>query len=163
MKFLVEDTKKGQRASETHLVKNPRLFSILGNELALKIIKELGKILGNLVTTGKAGLEVTGPVGIAILTGQMTRMGLIHVIQFAALLSLNLMIINFLPFPALDGGRVVFLLIEKVRGKPVQQKIENFIHMIGFALLILLIIIITGRDIYRFKDVFVNIWDKLVS
>jgi len=125
------------------------------------IVKALAIVLKNLILTGKAGLEVAGPVGIAVLTGQVTRMGFIYVIQFAALLSLNLMIINFIPFPALDGGRVLFLLIEKIRGKPIKQKIENLIHTIGFALLILLIIIITGRDIFKFKDVFVSIWEKI--
>ena len=128
-----------------------------------QIVKGLAIIVKNLVTTGKAGLDVAGPVGIAVLTGQFTRMGVTYVIQFAALLSINLMIINFLPIPALDGGRVLFLIIEKLRGKPIKQRVENLIHTIGFALLILLIIIITGRDIFKFKDVFVNVWDKFTN
>ncbi|MFZ5365251.1 MAG: RIP metalloprotease RseP [Patescibacteria group bacterium] len=127
------------------------------------IIKGFGIVIKNLVTTGKAGFEVAGPVGIAVLTGQMTKLGINYLINFAAILSLNLMIINFLPFPALDGGRVLFLIIEKLRGKPIKPKIENLIHTIGFALLILLVIIVTGRDIFKFKDIFGNIWDKIVS
>ncbi|HUT22223.1 MAG TPA: RIP metalloprotease RseP [Candidatus Bipolaricaulota bacterium] len=134
-----------------------------GTLLTGQIVKGLAIVIKNLVTTGHAGLDVAGPVGIAVLTGQFTRMGIIYVIQFAALLSINLMIINFIPFPALDGGRALFLLIEKLRGKPINQKIENIIHTIGFALLILLIIMITGRDIFKFKDVFANIWNKFVS
>jgi len=134
-----------------------------GTLMTGQIIKGLAIIIKNLVTTGQAGLEVAGPVGIAVLTGQVTRMGFIYVVQFAALLSLNLMIINFIPFPALDGGRVLFLLIEKARGKPIKSKIENLIHTIGFALLIILIIIITGRDIFKFKDVFSDIWSKIAK
>jgi regulator of sigma E protease len=66
-----------------------------------------------------------------------------------ALLSLNLALINILPFPALDGGRLFFLLIEKFKGKPVRQSVETWIHTIGFWLLILLIVFVTYKDIVR--------------
>ncbi|HMB26143.1 MAG TPA: site-2 protease family protein, partial [Patescibacteria group bacterium] len=89
------------------------------------------------------------------------RMGLVYVLQFIALLSLNLALINFLPFPALDGGRVLFLLIEKIKGSPVSQKIEQTIHATGFLLLILLMIIVTGRDLFQFKDFFISLWHKI--
>jgi len=67
-----------------------------------------------------------------------------------AILSINLAVINAFPFPALDGGRVLFLMIEKIKGSPVSQKVQNLAHSIGFALLILLMIAITYRDIVRF-------------
>lgn len=96
------------------------------------------------------GLDFAGPVGIAVMTGQAAKMGWIYVLQFAALLSLNLAIINILPFPALDGGRIMFLTVEKIRGKPVNSKWENLSHNIGFILLMLLIVVITYRDIIRY-------------
>ena len=74
-------------------------------------------------------------------------MGIVYLIQFAAILSINLAIINILPFPALDGGRVAFTLLEAVRKKPVSPKVEAFVHNSGFLLLMILIVIVTYRDI----------------
>jgi len=93
------------------------------------------------------GDQFAGPVGIANITGQAARLGFTFLLQFVALLSLNLAIINILPFPALDGGRIVFLLIEKIIGRPVRRDIEALIHNLGFLLLIALIIFITYKDI----------------
>lgn len=91
--------------------------------------------------------QLGGPVKIASLTGQVAKLGFVYVLQFAAFLSVNLAILNILPFPALDGGRVLFLLIEKIRGKKNNAAIENWANTIGFALLILLIAVITFHDI----------------
>ncbi len=104
-------------------------------------------VIKDLIVGQSVGVEVAGPVGIANLTGQMARMGFIYLIQFTALLSLNLAVINFFPFPALDGGRFIFLLIEKIKGKPVKQEIEAIIHNSGFALLMLLFVWITLKDV----------------
>jgi regulator of sigma E protease len=93
--------------------------------------------------------QVAGPVGIATLTGQVATMGFTYLLQFTALLSLNLALINILPFPALDGGRLLFLLIEKFIGRPIRQSIEAWIHTIGFWLLIILIVFVTYKDIAR--------------
>ncbi|MFH0814653.1 MAG: RIP metalloprotease RseP [Candidatus Falkowbacteria bacterium] len=112
------------------------------------IVQGLYLVIKNLIISAPIGVDVAGPVGIAVITGQAARMGFVYLLQFTALLSINLGIINFLPFPALDGGRVLFLLIEKIRRKPIDQKIENVVHTIGFALLIGLIVLITGRDIW---------------
>ncbi len=95
------------------------------------------------------GADLAGPVGIAQLTGQAARLGFVYLLQFSALLSANLAVINFIPIPALDGGRVMFLLLEKIKGRPVKQELEALIHNIFFALLILLILVITYRDIAR--------------
>jgi len=112
-------------------------------------LRAFGGIVADLVTTGSLRGELSGPVGIAVLTGQVQKMGFIFLLQFMALISINLAIINALPFPALDGGRLFFLGIEKIRGKPVNQKYEKLAHAIGFALLISLMILITFRDIGR--------------
>ncbi len=100
--------------------------------------------------TGATPLEVRGPVGIAEMTGEVARAGLSPLLEFAAFLSINLGLINIFPLPALDGGRIAFVLLEKVRGgKRIPPKTEGLIHLIGFALLIGVIIAITYTDITR--------------
>lgn len=112
------------------------------------ILAFYGLIRDLIMGAGVAG-QVAGPVGIATLTGQVASLGFAYLLQFMALLSLNLALVNILPFPALDGGRLLFLLIEKFKGKPVRQSVEAWIHTIGFWLLILLIVVITYKDIMR--------------
>lgn len=123
----------------------------------INILFAFGNMIKNLFVTGSLGADVAGPVGIAVLTGQVVNLGFIYILQFAALLSINLAIINILPFPALDGGRVVFLLIEKVLRRPVDQKVEAVVHNLGFALLMLLVVVITFRDIGRFTPLWEGI------
>ena len=94
--------------------------------------------------------DVSGPVGVAVFAGRAFDMGWIYLLQFMALISINLAVINILPFPALDGGRILFLIIEKIRRKPNNQKIEAIVHNIGFSLLMLLIVLITYKDIVRY-------------
>jgi len=127
----------------------------------IQIILGFVTVIKNALIHQPLGVDVAGPVGIAVMTGRIARMGFIYIIQFTALLSLNLAIINFLPLPALDGGRVLFLIIEKIRGRAVNQKIEQIIHTVGFALLLVLVVIVTGSDLWDYKDWFVNIWDKI--
>lgn len=93
--------------------------------------------------------SLVGPVGIAVLGGQTVKLGFGYLLQFLAGLSANLAAINLIPFPALDGSRILFVLIEKIKGKPVSLRLENLVHSLGFAALILLIIIITTKDIVR--------------
>lgn len=107
-------------------------------------------LIRNLFIQAPVPIEISGPVGIAVMTGQAAKLGFIYVLQFTALLSLNLAIINILPFPALDGGRILFLIIEKLRGRAVKQQWENLAHNIGFALLMLLVVLITYRDLARY-------------
>ena len=113
------------------------------------ILAALGSILWGIFSNGQVASDVTGPVGIFSITGQAAHMGVVYIIQLAALLSINLGIINILPFPALDGGRLFFLLIEKFRGKPVSQRVEQIVHAAGFIFLILLMILITLRDVMK--------------
>jgi regulator of sigma E protease len=168
---LMKETGKGGigvALVETGIVKYPwyraiwqgvtTTFELLGVILGAfyELIKSL--ILGKGVTA-----EVAGPVGIASLTGQAARMGFIYLLQFAALLSLNLAIINFLPIPALDGGRVLFLIIEKIKGKPMNREVEAILHNIGFALLMVLVTIVTFRDVLKFGDKFIGLWHKITG
>lgn len=118
-------------------------------DLAWLIIAAIGGLLWGLITQGRAVGDVTGPVGIYQITGQAAQMGIIYLIQLTALLSINLAIINVFPFPALDGGRLLFLLIEKIKGSPVSQKIEKAVHAAGFVFLIILMLLITVRDVIK--------------
>jgi len=103
----------------------------------------------DIFTGVKVGDQFAGPIGIANITGQAARLGFVYLLQFTALLSLNLAIINILPFPALDGGRIVFLAIEKLKGRPVRKELENAFNNIGFLLLMVLIAFITFKDIVK--------------
>lgn len=100
---------------------------------------------------GRADLsQIAGPVGIVGLVGDATNLGFIYLLQFTAFISLNLAIINLLPFPALDGGRLLFLAIEAVRRKSINPKVVGTLNAVGFLLLILLMVVITINDISRF-------------
>lgn len=112
--------------------------------------KALWRIMSGLFVQRTLSNDVGGPIAIAVLTARAVNLGIGYVLQFAALLSLNLALINVLPFPALDGGRVLFLIIEKVRRKPVPERIEAWIHNAGFALLMIFVVAITYRDASRF-------------
>jgi regulator of sigma E protease len=103
--------------------------------------------LYHLIFQGEGLKNLGGPVKIAQLTGQVAQLGLVPLMQFTAFLSLNLAILNILPFPALDGGRVLFLLIEKLRRKRNNQRVEQIFNTVGFLMLLLLMAVITGRDI----------------
>ncbi len=99
---------------------------------------------------GTIPVEFTGPVGIAQITGEVAKAGISPLLEFTAFFSINLAIINILPLPALDGGRIAFILLERIRhGKRISPKTEGRIHLIGFATLIGLIMLITYQDIIR--------------
>ncbi len=123
-------------------------FKLTG-QLVVTFISLFYQLLKSLILTGALIGEIAGPIGIASLTSQMTKLGLVYVLQFAAILSINLAIINAIPFPALDGGRLLFLAIEKIKGSPISAKIENTVNSIGFILLIALMILITFRDVAK--------------
>lgn len=113
------------------------------------IVVTLAQIIHRAFLGQQVGEVLTGPVGIYNITSQAAGMGFIYLIQLTALISINLGLVNILPFPALDGGRLLFLAIEKIKGSPVSQRVENAVHAAGFALLILLMIFVTWRDIVR--------------
>jgi regulator of sigma E protease len=117
------------------------------------ILSAFGKLIVGLFSGSGApsGVDLTGPVGIVYITKQMSDLGLVYILQFAALLSVNLAIINALPIPALDGGRILFVIIEKLKGSPIKRSTEGVIHQIGFLLLMFLMVFITTRDILKFE------------
>jgi len=109
-------------------------------------------ILTNLMMliTGQVSIELlSGPVGIYDATDQVVQTGFMNFLMWTAMLSINLGIINLVPLPALDGGRLMFVGLEAVRGKPIAQEKEGLFHIIGFAFLMLLMIVVTWNDIQR--------------
>lgn len=111
---------------------------------------EIFRLLGKLVT-GQFSIDMlNGPVGIYVSTEQVAKSGIINLIRWAGLLSINLGIMNLLPLPALDGGRLLFFGVEALRGKPLDRQKEGMVHIIGFALLMVLMIVVTWNDIQRF-------------
>ena len=106
--------------------------------------------VGSLIT-GKLGLNaLSGPVGMYTVVGQVATYGIANIIFLMAYLSINLGVINILPFPAFDGGRVLFVLIEAITRKKVKPEVEGIIHTIGFILLMILMLYITFQDILKF-------------
>jgi len=116
----------------------------------VEVLRSFGDLLKNLVVHQTVSVDLSGPVGIAVMTGQAARLGFTYLLQFAALLSINLAVVNALPFPALDGGRILFLLIEVVRRKSVNHQAEAIVHNLGFVFLMALVALVTYRDFVRF-------------
>ncbi len=111
-----------------------------------------GDFVGNLVRGGGVRESVAGPVGIAQMTHVFVQEGFIPILRFVAILSLSLAVINILPIPALDGGRLLFILIELIIGRRVPQRWESFIHAFGYILILLLILAVTYGDIVRIAN-----------
>lgn len=123
-----------------------------------EIVLSLLDLIKGLFVGQKPGVEFSGPVGIAVLTGQAAKLGFTYLMQFAALLSVNLAIINILPIPALDGGRLLFIIIEKFRGRGVRPVVEAVTHRIAFFLLLGLVVLVTIKDLTRYRE---QIFDAL--
>ncbi|MDO8558528.1 MAG: site-2 protease family protein [bacterium] len=117
--------------------------------LAWLFLKALGDLFLGLFTTGKISGDVTGPVGIAVLTGRVVKLGIAHLLQFAGVISVNLALINIFPIPALDGGRLLFILLEKLKGRPIPRLVEQKIHQVSFVVLLTLMLLVTVRDVVR--------------
>ncbi|KKS01699.1 MAG: Membrane-associated zinc metalloprotease [Candidatus Yanofskybacteria bacterium GW2011_GWA2_41_22] len=117
--------------------------------LTINTILGYWMLIKTLLIKGKLMADVSGPIGIATMTGQAARIGLNYLIQFVAMISVNLAVLNIIPFPALDGGRAVTLIIEKIKGSPINRKVENMVNTAGFALLIVLMIYVTVKDLIR--------------
>ncbi len=115
--------------------------------LTKAIVVSLWDVVRQLFVERKVSQDLSGPVGIAVMANRIVKQGITPFLQFAALLSVNLAVINFLPIPALDGGRVLFLIIEKLRRKPMNRTLEIGIHNVAFIILILIILLITARDV----------------
>ncbi|WML43736.1 RIP metalloprotease RseP [Neobacillus sp. PS3-40] len=103
------------------------------------------------LVTGQFSINMlSGPVGIYVSTDTVVKSGIYYLMKWGAILSINLGIMNLLPIPALDGGRLMFFAVEAVRGKPIDKQKEGMVHFIGFALLMLLMLVVTWNDIQRF-------------
>ena len=113
------------------------------------ILTGLWGLLTQLTTQGKVPQDLAGPIGIAQITGQFVQMGFTATLSLLALLSLNLAILNVLPIPALDGGRLFFIVIEGITRRKVSPKIEGYVHTAGMVFLLILIALITLHDIIR--------------
>lgn len=110
--------------------------------------RQIIELLGNMIT-GKIPAEGAGPIGLIIMTGQVAATGLVNLLTFASIISIQFGLFNLLPIPALDGSRLVFFLIEAVRGKPIDPEKENFVHFVGFMLLMAFMILVTFKDLQR--------------
>jgi len=130
--------------------KNPGKALIYGTQSTFEIGKEMIKIIGQLITGEVSAKNLTGPVGIVYIVGDTAKMGWISLAQLTAFISLNLAIVNMLPFPALDGGRLLLMVIRKFTGRTISDETEGKIHFVGLMLLFGLMIYITFQDIGRF-------------
>ncbi|SDH22000.1 regulator of sigma E protease [Planococcus glaciei] len=121
-----------------------------GAEQTVFWFKEIFRLLGMLVTGQFTIDALSGPVGIYKTTEEVAKYGIFTLMSWAGMLSINLGIMNLLPLPALDGGRLMFFIIEGVRGKPVDRQKEGMVHFVGIMLLMLLMIVVTWNDIQKF-------------
>ncbi len=130
---------------EKSLMKSVQFGFTYTYEVSTLIFKSLGMLI-----SGQYSLDMlAGPVGIYDLTDQVVQTGFMNFLMWTAILSVNLGIVNLLPLPALDGGRLLFVGIEAVRGQPIDPQKEGLVHVIGFLLLMLLMIVVTWNDIQR--------------
>ncbi|MEX1052471.1 MAG: M50 family metallopeptidase [Patescibacteria group bacterium] len=113
------------------------------------ILIGFGQLFKSLLTFQKPAFDVAGPVGIAQFTGQALQFGYLALVEFAAVLSLNLAVLNIIPFPALDGGRLSFVIYEWITNKRINKNFERSTNAIGMLILLSLIVIITVNDIIR--------------
>ncbi len=132
---------------------NPVLALIRGAQMTWDVV--VGTVVGlwtlvHGIFVGSGGFsEVSGPVGIVRIVGDAARFGFVYLLGLTAVISVNLAVLNLLPFPALDGGRLFFLLIEKIKGSPIKPKVANTVNMIGFYALILLMLVVTYHDVVK--------------
>lgn len=113
-------------------------------EMGMDIIRGLWQAL-----SGQLKSEVVGPVGIAVMAGDALKSGAWSFLAFLGIINLHLGLINLFPFPALDGGRIIFVMVEMFTRRKVPEKWESYVHLAGFVILITLIILVTGKDIIR--------------
>ncbi|MHA6258743.1 RIP metalloprotease RseP [Sporosarcina sp. CAU 1771] len=130
--------------------KNPLKAVAFGAEQTGLWFVRIFELLGMLVT-GKFSIDaLSGPVGIYKMTEDVAQFGIYSLMNWAAVLSINLGIMNLLPLPALDGGRLLFFLFEAIRGKPIDRQKEGMVHFVGIVLLMLLMLVVTWNDIQEF-------------
>lgn len=121
-----------------------------GFKSTLSLTKMMYAVIKQLFTGEVPASELSGPVGIVYIVNQSLSQGLMYFFYLLAMLSLNLAVINLLPFPALDGGRLLFIVIRKITGEAISDSLEGKINLIGIILLFALMIFVTGNDIIKF-------------
>lgn len=119
-------------------------------ELSAMIFKAVFELIIKAISGQGSFDSISGPIGIVKITGQAGQLGFIYLLQLLALISLNLAALNIFPFPALDGGRLIFLAIEKIKGSPVKPRIEQIVNSLGLIFLMILMVVITIKDIAKF-------------
>jgi regulator of sigma E protease len=135
---------------ESPVEKNPLKAVAYGAEQTYTWILKIFELLGMLVTGQFTIDALSGPVGIYKATEDVAKFGVFSLMNWAAILSINLGIMNLLPLPALDGGRLLFFLFEAIRGKPIDRQKEGMVHFVGIMLLMVLMVVVTWNDIQRF-------------
>lgn len=135
---------------ESPVEKNPLKAVAFGAEQTYTWFVRIFELLGKLVTGQFTIDALSGPVGIYKATEEVAEYGIFHLMNWAAILSINLGIMNLLPLPALDGGRLLFFLFEAIRGKPIDRQKEGMVHFVGIMLLMVLMVVVTWNDIQRF-------------
>ncbi len=125
-----------------------------------RMVSGLGLMITNLITRSEVPKDIAGPIGIFQVTGKAVGVGTIAVLQLLGFLSLNLAVVNSLPFPALDGGRFIFVLIEMIFGRKVVPRFERYAHTFGMVVLLTLIVLVSISDIGRIVEG-TNILEKL--
>lgn len=134
-----------QQEKETGLV---NAFKYTFNKTK-SIFKQMTYTVVYLFTGGIKLNQLSGPVGIYSIVGEQSKTGIANVLYLVAFLSINVGFINLLPLPAFDGGHILFIIIEKIKGSPVSPELENKIHTVGLMLLMLLMLVVTINDILR--------------
>lgn len=119
----------------------------LAGSLTISLVEGFVETIRTLIVEGRAVDGLAGPIGIAYITGEIRSLGPLFLINFIAILSLNLAILNAIPFPALDGGRAVIAIMERLRGRTLSLEILGRVNAAGFIVLLILIVAITIRDI----------------
>lgn len=136
---------------------SPEMESSIGDSLSMsgktlvEVIGLMFDFIGRLFTGGVGTDDVSGPVGIIYIVGEAAKTGFLYVFYIAGLISVNLGFFNLLPIPALDGSRFMFLLLEALRGKPIDPEKEGRVHIVGFLLLMMFTVFITYKDIIKYN------------
>ncbi|HOB20847.1 MAG TPA: M50 family metallopeptidase, partial [Candidatus Atribacteria bacterium] len=151
-KLVEEDGQKYYQIGFVFATSKPGLFSAIGMSVKSTgvMLVNMIELLGGLFFKGQGVGDITGPVGIVREVGRAAQAGIDQIITLGIVITANLGLINLIPFPALDGGRLVLLLIEGLRGKPIDARKEGYIHLVGFVVLILLMLVVTYKDIFGF-------------
>lgn len=136
----------GMQQERTHGFLNAIKYSY---QKTCSIFKQMFVTVGSLFTGGVKVSQLSGPVGIYSIVGEQSKGGLANILYLIAFLSINVGFINLLPIPAFDGGHILFIIIEKIKGSPVNPELENKIHAVFLMLLLLLMIVVTFNDILR--------------